>query len=185
MGGLYEPCQRGNRAPCDQDAGDPHTRADPMKDQVAGNFKQEVAPKENPGGEPELLAGDCQLPIHCQRREPQVDPVDEREHKKHKQERKQPDPDFADRRLLGCACERTCATHHGFLAPAAFKNGRAKYWMQRLVFTCSTFTLGLAGTARQTEGGAPVANAKPSSRKLQRMLTTVLTSKEKQRFQCR
>ena len=35
-----------------------------MKDEVTGDFEEEVAPKENSGRESELLAGDSQFPIH-------------------------------------------------------------------------------------------------------------------------
>jgi len=47
MGGVHKPGQSSNCAPGDQDAGDPNARPDLVKDEVTGDFKEEVAPKEN------------------------------------------------------------------------------------------------------------------------------------------
>lgn len=67
---------------------------------LLGDLEQEVAPKENSCCKSELLAGDRQLPIHCQSCESQVDSVDEGKHKKYKQEWQQPDPELPDRHRL-------------------------------------------------------------------------------------
>jgi hypothetical protein len=48
-----------------------------MKDEVTGNFKEEVTAKEDSRRESELLASDSQLPIHRQGCKPQIDSVDE------------------------------------------------------------------------------------------------------------
>jgi hypothetical protein len=63
MDGVHKPRQRSNRAPRDQDARDPDTRADLVKDEVAGNLEQEVAPKENSCRKSELLASNGELAI--------------------------------------------------------------------------------------------------------------------------
>jgi len=46
-----------------------------VQQQIAGNFKDEVAEKENAKEQSVLLARDGQLFVHRQRREPNVDPV--------------------------------------------------------------------------------------------------------------
>ena len=94
MGGLHKACQRRNDAPCDEDARDPDARADAVKDEVAGDLKQEVAPKENSSRESKLLACDGQFAIHRQSRKAQVDSVDESHDVERKQERQKPESDF-------------------------------------------------------------------------------------------
>ena len=96
MGGLHKARQRRNDAPCDEDARDPDARADAVKDEVAGDLKQEVAPKENSSRKSKLLAADGQFPIHRQSRKAQVDSVDESDDVERKQERQKPNLDFTD-----------------------------------------------------------------------------------------
>ena len=79
-----------------EDACDPDKRADAVKDEVAGDLKQEVAPKENSSRKSKLLACDGQFAIHRQSREAQVDSVDESDDVERKQERQKPDLDFTD-----------------------------------------------------------------------------------------
>ena len=96
MGGLHKAGQRRNDAPCDEDACDPDTRADAVKDEVAGDLKQEVAPKENSSRKSKLLACDGQFAIHRQSRKAQVDSVDESDDVERKQKRQKPDLDSTD-----------------------------------------------------------------------------------------
>src|SRR5579859_408541 len=112
MGRLHKACESRDRAPGDQDACDPDTRADPVKYQVAGNLKQEVSPEENSSSQSELLARDGQRPIHRQRRKAQVDSVDEGDHVKCKQERQQTDLEFPDRCFLDRVRSSAIASYH-------------------------------------------------------------------------
>jgi len=57
MGRLHKPSRSRHRAPRDQNAGDPDARTDFVKDEVAGDLKQEVTPEENSRRKSELLAG--------------------------------------------------------------------------------------------------------------------------------
>jgi len=47
-----------------------------VQQQIARDFKEKIAEKENPEDQSELLAGDRQLPVHRQRREPNVDAIE-------------------------------------------------------------------------------------------------------------
>ena len=59
------------RNACNPDAG-----ADFVQQQVARNSKEQVAEKEDPGEQTELLAGDRQFLVHRQRRKTNVNPVE-------------------------------------------------------------------------------------------------------------
>ena len=52
MGRLHKASQRRNDSPCDQDSRDPNARPDLVKHEVAGDLKQEVAPKEDSRSNP-------------------------------------------------------------------------------------------------------------------------------------
>jgi hypothetical protein len=62
-----------------------------VKDEVTGDFEEEVAPEKNSCRESELLAGNGQLAVHRQRSKAQVDSVDECYDVERKQERQQPE----------------------------------------------------------------------------------------------
>jgi hypothetical protein len=64
--------------------------------EITGDFKEEVAPKENSCRESELFAGNGQFPIHRQRCKPHVDSVDEGYDLDCKQERQQPELQLAN-----------------------------------------------------------------------------------------
>src|SRR5712692_4984545 len=64
---------------------------------LLGNFKDEVAEKENPDEQSKLLAGDTQLIVHRQRGEPNVDPVEIGNDVEKQYEGKNPDPHFPNR----------------------------------------------------------------------------------------
>src|SRR5215469_1375535 len=96
MGGLHKASQRCNDAPCNENACDPDARADAVEDEVAGDFKQEVAPKENSSRKSKMLACDGQFAIHRQSRKAQVNSVDESHDVEHKQERQKSELDFTD-----------------------------------------------------------------------------------------
>src|SRR6266700_4018354 len=68
--------QHGHESPGNQNACNPDPAAELVQEQVAGNFKKEIAQKEDPGDQTELLAGNRQLLVHRQRRKPNVDPVE-------------------------------------------------------------------------------------------------------------
>jgi len=51
-------------APDDQDPCHPDTGADHVQQQIAGDLKKEIAEKEDPADQSELLAGNPQFLIH-------------------------------------------------------------------------------------------------------------------------
>src|SRR5438093_2445059 len=57
---MDEARQHGHKSPSKQDSGDPDARSDLVQQQIAGDFKKEVAKEENPENESELLAADGQ-----------------------------------------------------------------------------------------------------------------------------
>jgi hypothetical protein len=65
-----------------------------VQQQIAGDFKDRVAKKENPKDQSELLACDSQLSVHRQRRKPNVDSVEKGNDEKQEDKRKNPDPYF-------------------------------------------------------------------------------------------
>ena len=67
-----------------------------MQQQIAGDFEEEVAEKENPKEQSVLLAGDGQLFVHRQRRKPNVDPVKKANDKKKEDKGENPNPHFLD-----------------------------------------------------------------------------------------
>ena len=87
-----------------------------MKDEIAGNLKEKVAPKEDSRCESELLTGDRQLAIHRQRRKPQVDSVDEGDDVEDKEKREQSDPELPDRRGLDQVRNNATAGCHTYLS---------------------------------------------------------------------
>ena len=72
MDSVHEAGQRRYNSPANQYSSDPDPRSDFMQEQIAGDFKDEVAEKENPEDQSELLAGDGQLSVHGQRRKPNI-----------------------------------------------------------------------------------------------------------------
>jgi hypothetical protein len=96
MDSVHEAGQHRHNSPANQDSGDPDPRSDLVQQQIAGDFKEEVAEKENPEDQSVLLAGDRQLPIHRERRKPDVDAIEKGNDKK--QEDKNPYPYFLNRR---------------------------------------------------------------------------------------
>ena len=83
-------------APGDQNAADPHARAEAVKQEIAGHFKDEIAPKEDSSEQSELGAGDTQCGIHCQRRKTDIDPVDVGDNIQKHEQGNDPPPEFTD-----------------------------------------------------------------------------------------
>jgi hypothetical protein len=67
-----------------------------VQQQIAGDFEEEVAEKENPKEQSVLLAGDGQLSVHRQRRKPNVDPVKKTNDEKNEDIGENPNPHFLD-----------------------------------------------------------------------------------------
>jgi len=67
--------QHRHNSPANQYSGDPDSRPDLVQQEVAGDFKEEVAEKENPEEQSVLLATDGQLFVHRQRRKSNVVPI--------------------------------------------------------------------------------------------------------------
>ena len=67
-----------------------------MQQQIAGNFKDGAAEKENPKEQSVLLAGDGQLFVHRQRRKASVDPVEKANDEKKEDKGENPNPHFLD-----------------------------------------------------------------------------------------
>ena len=68
--------QAGDDAPGEQDAGDPFARADPVQDQVAGDFRQEVADEEHAGAKSEHGLGEAERVLHRQLGEAHVHAIE-------------------------------------------------------------------------------------------------------------
>src|SRR5215471_6886782 len=83
--------------PCNPDA-----RSEFVQQQVAGYFKNEVAKKEDSREEPILLAGDSQLLVHDECREPNVDSVEDGIYQENENEGNDPRPHFAKCSLSNC-----------------------------------------------------------------------------------
>ena len=75
-----------------------------MQQEIAGYLKDKIAEKENPEGERVLLAGNGKLFVHRQRREPNVDAINERNNVKNKDEGNDSGSQFLDRSLLDRDC---------------------------------------------------------------------------------
>jgi hypothetical protein len=83
-----------------------------VEEQVTRDFKEEVAKKENPGEQAKLLAGDGQLLVHRQGREPNVDAVKIGDDVKEKKERDNPDSHFPNRSGLDGFRTGVCFVAH-------------------------------------------------------------------------
>src|SRR6266480_7927037 len=92
--------QHGDDSPGNQNACNPDAGADPMQQQIARNFKEEVAEKENPGEQTELLASDRQLLVHRQRRKRNVDSVEKADDVQQEKKGENPGPHFPNRSSL-------------------------------------------------------------------------------------
>jgi len=68
-----------------------------VQQQIARDFEEEVAEKENPKEQSVLLAGDGQLFVHRQRRKPNVVAIEKGNDKKQEDKGKNPDPQFLNR----------------------------------------------------------------------------------------
>ena len=95
---LHEPRADGDDAPRDQNARDPDTRADPVEHEIAWNLEDEVAEEEDPDGKAVLRARDPEILVHRQRREPDVDPIQEGDGVQEKNERQNVEANLADGR---------------------------------------------------------------------------------------
>jgi hypothetical protein len=67
-----------------------------VQQQIAGDFKDGVAEKENPEEQTVLLAGDGQLFVHRQGCKPDVDPVKKANDEKNEDIGENPNPHFLD-----------------------------------------------------------------------------------------
>src|SRR6267143_3535812 len=97
MDSVHEAGQHRHNSPANQYSGDPDARADFVQQQIAGDFKDGVAEKENPKEQSVLLAADGQLFVHRQRRKPNVDAIEKGYDEKNEDKGKNPDPHFPDR----------------------------------------------------------------------------------------
>ena len=84
-----------------------------MQQHVARNSKEQVAEKEDPGEQTELLARDRQLLVHRQRRKPNVDAVEKADDVHQEKKGDNPDPYFPNRSSLnGFRTGVYFAAHH-------------------------------------------------------------------------
>jgi hypothetical protein len=88
---LHETGGHSHNAPTEQNSGDPDARPDLMQQEIARNFKDDIADEENPGYEPKLPTGDSQFLVHRQGGKPNIDAVDKRDDVKNEQKGKKPD----------------------------------------------------------------------------------------------
>ncbi len=68
--------ERGNQPPGDHDAGDPHPRANPVKNEVARHLEQKIAEKKDARAEPVHRIGKPEVALHLQLGEANVHPVE-------------------------------------------------------------------------------------------------------------
>src|ERR1700740_3356195 len=108
MDSVHEAGQHRHNSPANQDSSDPDACSDFVQEQVAGDFKEEVAKKENPEDQSVLLACDRQLSVSRQRRKPNVDAIEKGNDEKQEDKGKNPDAEFPNRSGLdghrGYAC---------------------------------------------------------------------------------
>src|SRR6266568_6211345 len=100
MHGVHEAGQRGQNSPGYQDAGNPDASPNLVQQQIAGNFKEEIAKKENPYQQSELLARDGQFLVHRQRRKTNIDPVEKGNDVEKEEKGKKSDLQFPNRALF-------------------------------------------------------------------------------------
>jgi hypothetical protein len=100
MHGLHQAGKCRDSSPTKQYPRDPDASPDLVQQQVAGNFKYEIAEKEDTEDQSELLARDGQLFVHRQRGEANIVAVDDGDDKQQKYKRKDPKPQFPDSRRL-------------------------------------------------------------------------------------
>src|SRR5262249_24418086 len=72
---LRKAVQHGNNSPTNQNPCNPDAWSNLVQHQVAGYFKEEIAEEEYSKEQSKLLAGDCQLLVHRQGCNTDVDPV--------------------------------------------------------------------------------------------------------------
>lgn len=78
--GVLRPCRDDHdQPPAHDDAGDPDAGADPVHQDIAGNFKQKVPDEKDAGHETEHLGRQSQRLVHLQGGVAQVDPVQKRD----------------------------------------------------------------------------------------------------------
>src|SRR5438552_11256927 len=112
---LDEAGQHGHDSPGKKDSGNPDARSDPVQEQIARNFKEEVAEKENAEDESKRLAADGQLLVHRQRRKADVVAIDERDNEKQEDEGENPEAYFLNGSGAGRRRERGCFNVHNHL----------------------------------------------------------------------
>jgi hypothetical protein len=93
----HSTCQDGNDAPGDQDARNPDARADPVEENVARDFEDEIAPKEYPDQQPELRIRDRKRGIRRERWKSNVDTVQVGNHVQQKKQGYKPAANFTGR----------------------------------------------------------------------------------------
>jgi hypothetical protein len=89
---VHDARERGDNSPANQYACDPDPCSDLVKQEIAGDLKQEITEKEDPNEQSKLLARNRQILIHCQCREADVDAVKISDDVEKKEERNDPDP---------------------------------------------------------------------------------------------
>ena len=89
-----------DEAPDDHDSGDPDASADSLQDQIARYLEQAVAQKEEAAAQPVGGVAQAQIPLKFGRSEPDVDPVDVRDHVAEEHERDQAADDAGNRGAL-------------------------------------------------------------------------------------
>ena len=87
--GLREHHQDAGDPPADGDAGDGALRADPGQEEVARDFKQEIAEKENPGAKAVCGLAELEVVEHLELGEADIDAVDPGDDPQQREERNQ------------------------------------------------------------------------------------------------
>lgn len=93
---LDQAVESGERAPGNEDAGDPDAGAEFVEEEIAGDFENTVADEEYSSEQAELLGSDGQGAVHGERGEADVDAVEVRGDVEDEEEGKEVKANFAD-----------------------------------------------------------------------------------------
>jgi hypothetical protein len=151
---VHEACQHGHNSPGNQDARNPDACPDSVEQQIAWDFKEEVAEKENPSDKSELLAGDGQLLVHRQGSKADVDAVEKCNDVEKPNEGKNPDFQFPNRSALDDPCTDAGLVRRGHSSQSAgsSQSGNSmvliKMWRSRFESTKAGYASGLKEPSR-------------------------------------
>ena len=93
---LHEGASRRDGAPDEQDREHPAPRTEPDHHEIRGHLKQHVAEKEDAGAKAEDGGRECEIAVHGQRGEADIDAIDQIDGVKQSHQRDQPPRAFGE-----------------------------------------------------------------------------------------